>query len=118
MFWRETDCGCCGEEGALITEKSERERVKTCIEDSSRKTLSQNHCLGKGEGWATASFYKQWSMKSEVLEVCAFASVVPVRHNSALVRKEGGDSGVGSMVLGFPKSHKDKQFLFVEYIWG
>ena len=67
----------------------EREKVKPCTGDCRRKTLPQNHWLGKGEGLTITSFYKQWSSKSEVLEVCAITRVMSSRLSSAPVVKKG-----------------------------
>ena len=46
----------------------------------------------------TANFYRQWSTKSEVLEVCGIARVVPGQLSGILVGKKGRDPGAGSMV--------------------
>ena len=75
----------------------ERQRKNQHAGDCIRKTLPQNHWLGKGEE-LTTSFYKQQSSKSEVLEVHATTGVMPGGFSSAPFGKAFRDLGVGSMV--------------------
>ena len=46
----------------------------------------------------TANYYKQWSTKSETLEVCDIARVLLGRFSDAAVKKEGRHMGVGNVV--------------------
>ena len=49
--------------------KRERKRVKMHAGNCTRKTIPQNYGLRNGEGLKNATFYKQWSIESEVSEV-------------------------------------------------
>ena len=95
------NCECCGGEGAQIVEKD-----RECTGDCRRKTLPQNHLLGKGERLTTTSLHKQQSSKSEVSEVCIITGGVSV----APVGKEGRGLGAGSMVWGSPGPPGEKLF--------
>ena len=90
-----------GREGEKGGKEIGRERTEKWAGGRRRKTLLQNHWLGKGEGLTTSSFYKQWSAKSEVVEVHAIASVVRSRFTNAPVQKEDRDQ----RVWGPPGSH-------------
>lgn len=80
--------------------------------DHTRKTLPQNHALGKGE-LTTISFYKHQSSKSEVLEVHTITRALPGGLNCNPVGKESRGPGVGSVVLGSLGSHGKKKFPYL-----
>lgn len=98
-------------------ERQERDRVRAHTGDCTRKTLPQNQWLGIGKGLITTSYSKQWSTKSEVLDVFAIARVIPSGLRGAPVGKEGGDPGVGSVVWESPGFHGEKQSPCLELLW-
>ena len=81
LIWGREELSFPGK-GILIRERGAREkeggreRVKVCAGTFTRKTLPQNHSMGKGEGLTTASFYKQLSAEAEVSEVRTITRVI------------------------------------------
>ena len=70
-------CGCCSGRGSPDCgerREKERGRVEVHVGNCTRKNSSPK-TLRKGEGRTTASFYKQQSAESEVLEVCDITRV-------------------------------------------
>ena len=65
LFREETDPGCYGEKGAIVTEKGERgEHTRKCT-----RTLPQIYWLGKEEGMISVSSCNQQGLKPGVLKV-------------------------------------------------
>ena len=112
----EKNYGCCGGEGALITEigerekkkerkereKEERERERERREKSvhrglHKKSTSPNPLTGKSREPDYHKFLQPWSSKSKDLKVCTITTVKPGGHSSALV-KVGRGPRVDSMV--------------------
>ena len=118
MFEKRT----AGGEGPLITEKGgsggerEREKKSSAQQIAQEKLFPQNHRLGKGEGLITASYYKWWIAKSEVLKGLAITMILPGRLSRIPVGKEDRETWEWAVWSEDPLENGEI-VLFLECIW-
>lgn len=102
-------------EGGSPDQGERRERLSASVSVHAGHRALHKNTSPKQEGLIITSFYKQWSSKSEIVEVCAITGVEPGRYRGGLWRT--AEAQEWTAWSKGPLGCTGRPFPFLECIW-